>query len=36
MAEFQPDLVLVMNSIYVDEIGRALADMGVEPELMAV
>jgi SAM-dependent methyltransferase len=36
MAEFKPDLVLVMNPIYLDEIGRQLAGMGLEPELIGV
>lgn len=36
MAEFRPDLVLVMNPVYLDEIGQLLAGMGLEPELVGV
>jgi SAM-dependent methyltransferase len=36
LLEHAPDLVLVMNPIYVDEIGRSLAAMGLSPELLAV
>jgi hypothetical protein len=31
-----PDLVIAMNPIYLEEIGRELKSMGVTPELMAV
>ncbi len=31
-----PDVVVVMNAIYREEIGRQLADMGLAPEIMAV
>ena len=31
---YQPDAVIIMNSIYRDEIQAALADMGVHPERM--
>ena len=34
LKEYQPDLVIVMNEIYCDEIGAMLKDMGVETELM--
>ncbi len=34
LKEYQPDLVIVMNEIYCDEIGAMLQDMGVETELM--
>jgi hypothetical protein len=36
LAEDQPDLVVVMNPIYLDEIGRELARLGVTTELKAV
>ncbi len=31
-----PDLVIVMNPVYLEEIGRSLADLGLSPELVAV
>lgn len=31
-----PDIVLAMNALYVDEIGRALADLGIDAEIAAV
>ena len=36
LTEYRPDLVLVMNGIYLGEIGKELADMGVKAELEAV
>ena len=31
-----PDTVIVMNPIYLDEVGTMLADLGLSPELLAV
>ncbi len=31
-----PDLVVVMNPIYLDEIGKSLGDLGLYPEILAV
>ena len=31
-----PDTVIVMNPVYLDEIGRSLAELGLTPELVAV
>jgi hypothetical protein len=36
LVAYKPDLVVVMNPIYVDEIGRQLAELGLHPELRAV
>lgn len=36
LAEAPPDTVIVMNPIYLPEIGAQLADMGLTPELVAV
>jgi hypothetical protein len=33
LAQIKPDLVIVMNPIYVDEIGKSLADIGIRPEI---
>ena len=36
LKEYEPDLVVAMNSIYLDEIGRDLEAMDVNAELVAV
>ncbi|MEM6486650.1 MAG: methyltransferase domain-containing protein [Pseudomonadota bacterium] len=36
LTEAPPDTVIVMNPIYLPEIGRSLADLGLSPELVAV
>ncbi len=36
LVEIQPDEVIMMNPIYVDEIRRGLASLGLEPALRAV
>jgi SAM-dependent methyltransferase len=36
LAEYKPSLVLVMNSVYLDEIGRTCADLGVDARLVGV
>lgn len=36
LQEIRPDLVIAMNPIYLDEIGRDLAGIGLHPELTAV
>jgi SAM-dependent methyltransferase len=36
LREYKPHCVVVMNPIYLDEIGRTLQDMGLRPELVAV
>jgi hypothetical protein len=33
---YRPDVVIVMNSIYLDEIGRDLEGLGLVPELKAI
>lgn len=35
LREYQPDLVIAMNPIYLDEIGAQLASLGVNAELVA-
>ena len=36
LTEYRPDLVIVMNSIYRDEISRDLNAMGLDPEILAL
>lgn len=36
LKEYQPDTVIVMNSIYCDEIGQMLDKMGVNPEIVSL
>ncbi|MCG8442653.1 MAG: class I SAM-dependent methyltransferase [Caulobacterales bacterium] len=36
LAEYKPDLVVVMNAIYEDEIRKDLADMGLSPEVVSL
>lgn len=36
MKEYRPDLVIVMNRIYMDEIGKELQKHGCRPELVAL
>jgi SAM-dependent methyltransferase len=36
LEQYRPDVVLVMNGIYEDEIRRQLAEMGLDPQLISV
>ncbi|MFD0980308.1 methyltransferase, partial [Tropicimonas aquimaris] len=36
LAATPPDTVIVMNPVYLDEIARSLADIGLSPEIVAV
>ena len=36
LKDYQPDLVIVMNEIYCEEIGEMLSNMGVHPEVIAL
>lgn len=36
LREYEPEVVIVMNPVYLDEIKRDLSGMGLTPELMAV
>jgi SAM-dependent methyltransferase len=36
LRDLRPDLVIVMNPIYVDEIGADLAELGLTPEVVAL
>lgn len=36
LAEYRPDQVIVMNSIYRDEIAREISAMGLAPEVLAL
>lgn len=36
LKDYQPDLIIVMNEIYCDEIGAMLTEMGVVTELVAL
>jgi hypothetical protein len=35
MQDYRPDVVIVMNEIYTEEIRRQLAGLGLEPEVIA-
>ena len=36
LADYQPDVVIVMNSVYMDEIGKMLNGMGVDPLMLGL
>ncbi|HJR58963.1 MAG TPA: class I SAM-dependent methyltransferase [Vicinamibacterales bacterium] len=36
LRQYRPEVVLVMNANYRDEIGRQLSDLGLSPELIAI
>jgi hypothetical protein len=36
LADFQPDLVIIMNPVYRQEIAAALAQLGVAPHVLAL
>ncbi len=36
LAEYRPDMVIIMNAIYRDEITRDLSAMGLQPEVVAL
>jgi hypothetical protein len=36
LKDYQPDVVIVMNGIYCDEIGKDLGKMGLTPEIVAL
>lgn len=36
LVEYRPDVVVVMNRIYTEEISRDLADLGLAPEVVAL
>jgi hypothetical protein len=36
LSDYQPDMVLVMNELYLEEIRKDLAGLGVDPELRAI
>lgn len=36
LEEYEPDVVIVMNSVYLEEIRRDLADRGIYPELLGL
>ncbi len=36
LKEIDPELVVVMNPIYLDEIGADIGELGLEPELRAL
>lgn len=36
LVDLDPDLVVVMNPIYVEEIGRSLVELGLSPEMHAL
>ena len=36
LKEYQPDVVVVMNGIYCEEIGKNLQEMGLHPQMVAL
>lgn len=36
LKEYRPDVVIIMNSVYINEIGKMLGEMGLEPELIGL
>jgi len=36
LQEYQPDVVVLMNPVYLDEVRRLLAEMACAPELLTV
>lgn len=36
LTEYKPDRVIIMNSIYRDEIGKSLSELGLSPEIVTV
>jgi len=36
LADYKPDVVIVMNSVYMDEIGKMLNGMGVDPLMLGL
>jgi hypothetical protein len=36
LSEYRPDVVIVMNAVYRDEITRDLNTMGLQPEILAL
>ena len=36
LQEYRPDIVFVMNPIYIDEIQEMLGDLGVNAKIIAV
>jgi hypothetical protein len=36
LREYRPDLVIIMNPVYREEIASDLADMGLQPEIRSV
>jgi SAM-dependent methyltransferase len=36
MQDFQPDIVITMNSVYINEVKQQLTDMGLQPEVIGL
>jgi hypothetical protein len=36
LQRYRPDLVVIMNAVYRDEVARDLERLGLEPELVAL
>jgi ABC-type Fe3+-hydroxamate transport system substrate-binding protein len=36
LKDYKPDVVIVMNGIYCDEIGKDLKNLGLDPEIVAL
>ena len=36
LKDYKPDVVIVMNGIYCDEIGKDLKKLGLDPEIVAL
>lgn len=36
LKDYKPDVVIIMNSVYINEIGKMLNEMGLDPELIGL
>jgi hypothetical protein len=36
LKQFQPDMVIIMNGIYEDEISKSLTEMNLSPDLICL
>lgn len=36
LKQYRPDVVIIMNSVYINEIGKMLHEMGLDPELIGL
>jgi len=36
LVEYRPDVVIVMNAIYIEEIGRKIQELNLSPEIISL